>query len=93
MLAKTRPERLGFPVPERFRLRREHVEPIRQTCSERVSLRFYDTALHSVRVTDVRVWDARDRHTYERVVEALRDAPFRDRCFDSAGILPGIENA
>ncbi|MBY8607792.1 darcynin family protein [Burkholderia arboris] len=93
MLVKTRPERLGFPVPERFRLLREHVEPFPKAHSERVSLRFYDTAFYSARVTGVQVWDARDHHAYERVVDALRETPFRDRHFDIVEILPRVENA
>ncbi|AWV02107.1 darcynin [Burkholderia sp. JP2-270] len=93
MLVKTRPEWLGFPVPERFRLLREHIEPILKTHGERVSLRFYDTEFYSARVTDVWVWDAHDRHAYELVVEALRETPFWDRYFDIVEILPGVENA
>ena len=93
MLVKTRPEWLAFPVNERFRLLREHVEPILRDCAGQVRLRFYDTEFYSARVTDIWLWEARERHAYELVVEALRETPFWDRFFDIVEILPGVENA
>ncbi|MFM0336686.1 darcynin family protein [Paraburkholderia fungorum] len=93
MLVKTLPEWLGFSVDERFRLLREHVEPILKQHADKVSMRFYDVEFYSARVTDIWVWDATSHHAYELVVEALRETPFWDRFFEVVEILPGVENA
>lgn len=93
MLVKTRPEWLAFSVDERFRLLREHLEPILRDCAGQVRMRFYDTEFYSARVTDIWLWEAHDRHAYELVVEALRETPFWDRFFDIVEIIPGVENA
>ncbi|HEX3634714.1 MAG TPA: darcynin family protein [Paraburkholderia sp.] len=93
MLVKTTPEWLGFSVDERFRLLREHVEPILETHADEVRLRFYDVEFYSARVTDIWVWDATSHHAYELLVEALRETPFWDRFFEIVEILPGVENA
>ncbi|MFL9898466.1 hypothetical protein PQR75_10195 [Paraburkholderia fungorum] len=93
MLVKTTPEWLGFSIDERFRLLREHVEPILETHADKVSLRFYDVEFYSARVTDIWVWDATSHHAYELLVEALRETPFWDRFFEIVEILPGVENA
>jgi hypothetical protein len=93
MLVKTRPEWLAFPVEERFRLLREHLEPILRDYAGQVRLRFFDTEFYSARVTDIWLWEARERQAYELVVEALRETPFWDRFFDIVEILPGVENA
>ncbi|MFM0205181.1 hypothetical protein PQR53_35770 [Paraburkholderia fungorum] len=93
MLVKTTPEWLGFSAGERFRLLREHVEPIIEMHADEVSLRFYDVEFYSARVTDIWVWDATSHHAYELLVEALRETPFWDRFFEIVEILPGVENA
>ncbi|WP_081894925.1 darcynin family protein [Burkholderia paludis] len=91
MRVDMRPEWLGLPVPERFRQLREHVEPILKTHGECVSLRFRDTRFYSACLTDLWVRDEQDHHTSERVVETLRETPFRDRYVDIAEILPDVE--
>jgi chlorite dismutase len=93
MLVKTNPEWLGFPVEERFRLLAEHVEPILRKHREKVRLRFYDVEFYSARVTDIWLWDAADPHSYELLVEDLRETPFWDRYFAIIEILAGVENA
>ncbi|VWD60170.1 hypothetical protein BLA50215_07242 [Burkholderia lata] len=90
---KRRSEWLGFPVRERLQPLRDYIAPIRKTHGERVSLHFYDTAFYSARVTDGRIRDAHDHHACERVIDTLRETPFRDRCFDIVENLPGVENA
>jgi hypothetical protein len=93
MLVKTNPEWLGFAVEERFRLLAQHVEPILQKHREKVRLRFYDVEFYSARVTDIWLWDAADPHSYELLVEDLRETPFWDRYFAIVEILAGVENA
>jgi hypothetical protein len=93
MLVKTMPEWLGFPVAERFRLLREHIEPILQKHIEHVTMRFYDIEFYSARVTDLWMWEASSHHAYELLVEDLRETPFWDRYFEIVEILPGVENA
>jgi len=58
-----------------------------------VALRFYDVEFYSARVTDMWMWDAKDHHSYELLVEELRETPFWDRYFEIVEILPGVENA
>ncbi len=53
-----------------------------------MSLRFFDVAFYSARVTDVWMWDAKDHRTYEILVEALRETAFRNRWFEIFEILP-----
>ncbi|MBN3835211.1 darcynin [Burkholderia sp. Ac-20344] len=93
MLLKTRLEWLGFPAPERLRLLRNHIAPIRKTHGERVSPRLYDTRFYSARMIDVWIRDAQDRHTCELAIDARRERPFRDRDVGIVAILPGVENA
>jgi hypothetical protein len=93
MLVKTNPEWLGFPVEERLRLLAQHVEPILRKHREKVRLRFYDVEFYSARVTDIWLWDAADSHSYELLVEDLRETPFWDRYFAIVEILAGVENA
>jgi chlorite dismutase len=93
MLVKTNPEWLGFPVEERFRLLAQHVEPILHKHREKVRLRFYDVEFYSARVTDIWLWDVADPHSYELLVEDLRETPFWDRYFAIVEILAGVENA
>jgi hypothetical protein len=93
MLVKTMPEWLAFSVDERFRLMREHVEPILKKHAEHVALRFYDIEFYSARVTDLWMWEATSHHAYELLVEDMRETPFWDRYFSIVEILPGVENA
>lgn len=93
MLVKTNPEWLGFPVGERFKLLAQHVEPILRKHHEKIRLRFYDVEFYSARVTDIWLWDAADPHSYELLVEDLRETPFWDRYFSIVEILAGVENA
>ncbi len=39
------------------------------------------------------MWDAKDHHSYEMLVEALRETAFWDRWFEIVEILPGVEDA
>ncbi|WP_158915545.1 darcynin family protein [Caulobacter sp. S45] len=93
MLVKSLPEWLAFPPDERFRLLGEHVEPVLRQYADDVRLRFYDVEFYATRVTDVWVWEATNHHSYQLLVEALRETPFWDRYFAIVEILPGVENA
>ena len=93
MLVKTSPEWLGFSVERRFELLRETVTPILRKHAADVRLRFFDVEFYSTRITDVWLWDARDHHAYQLLVEDLRETPFWDRYFQIVEILTGIENA
>lgn len=93
MLVKTTPEWLGFEVKQRFELFENHIGPILKKHSGAVALRFYDVEFYSARVTDIWVWDDKEHHAYELLVEELRETPFWDRYFDIVEILPGVENA
>jgi DNA-binding winged helix-turn-helix (wHTH) protein len=93
MLVKTNLEWLGLPVEERFGLLAKHVEPILHKHQEKVRLRSYDVEFYSARVTDIWLWDAADAHSYELLVEDLRETPFWDRYFAIVEILAGAENA
>jgi hypothetical protein len=92
MLVKTSPEWLGFPVDRRFELVREYLTPILKKHKD-VSLRFFDVEFYTARVTDIWMWDARDHHSYQLLVEDLRETPFWDRYFEVVEILTGVENA
>lgn len=39
------------------------------------------------------MWDAKDHHSYELLVEDLRESPFWDRYFEIIEILTGVEDA
>ncbi len=93
MLVKTTPEWLGFPVARRHELAKEHLTPIVKKHASGVSLRFFDVEFYSARVTDIWMWDAKDHHSYELLVEDLRESPFWDRYFEVVEILPGVEDA
>ena len=93
MLVKTTPEWLSFPVDHRNRLAREQLTPILEKHAPKVRLRFFDVEFYSARVTDVWMWDAKDHHAYELLVEELRETPFWDRYFEIVEILTGVEDA
>jgi hypothetical protein len=93
MLVKTTPEWLGCTVEQRFAHFKNYMVPVLKQYEQQVCLRFYDTEFFSARVTDVWVWDAKSRHAYEMVVEALRETPLWDRFFTLVEILAGVENA
>ncbi len=93
MLVKTSPEWLGFSVDHRFALMAEHFTPILRKHAATVALRFFDVEFYSTRVTDVWMWDAVDHHSYQLLVEDLRETAFWDRYFDIVEILTGVENA
>ncbi|VWC49374.1 hypothetical protein BLA17378_00605 [Burkholderia aenigmatica] len=92
ILVKTRPEWPGRPAPQRLRLRRDPIAPLRTTHGANAPPRFDDAGFHSARVTGVRVRRAQDHHTCERVIEARREIPFRDRDFNIVTILSGVEH-
>jgi Darcynin, domain of unknown function len=93
MLVKTMPEWLGFPVDRRFQLLKEQIEPVLQKHRANIRLRFYDVEFYATRVTDVWLWEARDHHAYQLLVEDLRETAFWDRYFEIVEILTGVENA
>jgi hypothetical protein len=93
MLVKTTPEWLSFTVEKRYELFHGQIGSILKKHAEGVSLRFYDVEFYSARVTDIWIWDAKDHHSYELLVEDLRETPFWDRYFEIVEILPGVENA
>jgi hypothetical protein len=93
MLVKTTPEWLGFPVDRRHELARTQLTPILKKHETGVRLRFFDVEFYSARVTDIWMWDANDHHSYELLVEELRETPFWDRYFEVVEILTGVEDA
>jgi hypothetical protein len=93
MLVKTMPEWLGMSIDQRFETFNRVMAPILKRHGDQVRFRFYDTEFYSARVTDVWVWDVKSRHSYEMVVEALRESPMWDRLFSIVEILAGVENA
>ena len=93
MLVKTTPEWLAFPVDRRHELARTQLTPILKKHEAAVSLRYFDVEFYSARVTDIWMWDAKDHHSYELLVEDLRESPFWDRYFKVVEILTGVEDA
>jgi hypothetical protein len=93
MLVKTMPEWLGLPVDRRFQLLKEQIEPLLHKHRADIRLRFYDVEFYSTRVTDVWLWEAREHHAYQLLVEDLRETAFWDRYFEIVEILTGVENA
>ncbi|MFF1906496.1 darcynin family protein [Kitasatospora sp. NPDC058218] len=92
MLVKTTPEWLAMTPGERVEAFTTQVVPAIEGQVTGVRSRFYDTEFYSARVTDVWVWEARDHHAYQRLVDALRETPFWDRYFDVVELLVGTEN-
>ena len=92
MLVKTSPEWLGFSVDHRFELLARDFTPILRKHAAGVALRFFDVEFYSTRVTDIWMWDARDHHAYQLLVEDLRETAFWDRYFEIVEILTGVEN-
>jgi hypothetical protein len=93
MLVKTTPEWLDLSVEQRVEAFTTEVLPAINGKVKDVRSRFFDTEFYSARVTDVWVWEARDHHAYQLLVEALRETSFWDRYFDVVEILVGVENA
>ena len=92
-MVKTSPEWLGFTVDRRFALMAEQFTPILKKHEASVALRFFDVEFYSTRVTDIWMWDAKDHHSYQLLIEDLRETAFWDRYFDIVEILTGVENA
>ncbi len=93
MLVKTSPEWLSFTIDRRFALLGEQITPILKKHAANITLRFFDVEFYATRVTDIWMWDAKDHHSYQLLVEDLRETPFWDRYFDIVEILTGVENA
>jgi hypothetical protein len=93
VLVKTQPEWLRLSVPERFQQIDLHMKPVLKRYQDQVKLRFYDTEFFSARVTDIWVWEAKSRQSWELVAEALRETPLWDGYFSIVEILAGVENA
>lgn len=93
MLVKTSTEWLGHSVDERSRIARERLTPVLVKHAAGVRMRFFDIEFYSARVTDLWMWDCRDHHSYQMLVEELREGPFWDRYFQVVEILPGVEDA
>jgi hypothetical protein len=92
MLVKTLPEWLSLPADLRSQQLKEQMEPILHRYKKDIRLRLYDVEFYSTRVTDIWLWEARDHHAYQSLVEDLRETPFWDRYFSIVEILPGVEN-
>ncbi|MGY9063776.1 darcynin family protein [Streptomyces sp. CAS3] len=92
MLVKTTPEWLALTVQERVDAFTTQVLPAIEARTTGVRSRFYDTEFYSARVTDVWVWEAKDHHVYQLLVDALRETPFWDRYFEIVDLLVGTEN-
>ncbi len=93
MLVKTTTEWLGLTVDKRHELADTRLTPILEKHCPKVRLRFFDVEFYSARVTDIWMWDAKDYHSFELLVEELRETPFWDRWFEIVEILPGVEDA
>ncbi|WP_410579631.1 darcynin family protein [Amycolatopsis sp. lyj-108] len=93
MLVKTTPEWLGLTVEQRVEAFKTEVLPAIESKVKGVRSRFFDTEFYSARVTDVWVWEADDHHSYQLLIEALRETPFWDRYFEVVDLLVGVENA
>jgi len=93
MLVKTTRSWLDKTIDERFAWGDAVLEPILKKHAENVSLRFYDVEFYTARVTDIFVWEAKDRHAYEMLVEDLRETDMWDGYFEIVEILAGVENA
>src|ERR1700733_4059987 len=93
MLVKTRREWLEFSPDRRFQLLAQEGKPLLNKYRADIRLRFYDVEFYSARVTDIWLWEARDHHAYQLLVEDLRETAFWDRYFEIVEILPGVENA
>lgn len=92
MLVKTTPKWLALTVQERVDAFTTQVLPAIEARTTSVRSRFYDTEFYSARVTDVWVWEAKDHHAYQLLVDALRETPFWDRYFEVVDLLVGTEN-
>ena len=93
ILVRTTPDWLELEVPQRFEVfTKKIMEPVLAKVSK-VRSRFFDTEFYSANITDVWVWEAADHHSFQLVVEALRETPFWDRYFRVVEILVGVENA
>lgn len=75
LLVKTTPEWLALTVPERIDAFTTQVVPTIESKTTGVRSRFYDTEFYSARVTDVWVWEADDHHSYQLLIDALRETP------------------
>lgn len=93
MLVKTTPEWLGYSVDERNKRAREKLTPVLKRHAAGVRMRFFDTEFYSARVTDLWMWDCKDHHAYQMLIEELREGPFWDRYFQIVEILAGVEDA
>jgi len=93
MLVKTTPEWLGLTVEQRVETFKTEVLPAIESKVKGVRSRFYDTEFYSARVTDVWVWEADDHHSYQLLIEALRETSFWDKYFEVVDLLVGVENA
>ncbi len=93
MLVKTTPEWLGFPIERRGELAEAHFRPILKKHEAGVALRYFDVEFYSARVTDLWMWEAKDHHAYQMLIEELRESPFWDRYFEIVEILIGVEDA
>lgn len=93
MLTKTTRHWLDMPVPQRFEWFKEKLSPILKKHAGGVSMRFFDTEFYTARVTDVFVWDATDHHSYQMLVEELRETAMWDHYFTIVELLAGVENA
>jgi hypothetical protein len=93
MLTKTTTAWLGLSVEKRFAYFNETIEPILERHANGVAMRFFDTEFYSARVTDIWVWDAKDHHSYQMLIEELRETAMWDHYFAVVEILPGVENA
>ncbi|WP_181774052.1 darcynin family protein [Amycolatopsis pittospori] len=93
MLVKTTPEWLGLTVGQRVETFKTEILPAIESKVKGVRSRFYDTEFYSARVTDVWVWEADDHHSYQLLIEALRETSFWDKYFEVVDLLVGVENA
>jgi hypothetical protein len=92
ILVKTTRAWLEMTPKERVATFENEVLPIVKDKVEGVRSRFFDTEYYSARVTDIWMWEARDHHAFQLVIEALRETPWWDHYFEIVEILTGLEN-
>ncbi|MCU0353376.1 MAG: hypothetical protein MUD08_06490 [Cytophagales bacterium] len=92
MLVKTTTTWLQLKPQERFGFLDQTIQPI-LTKHPTVHMRFYDSEAFSGKASDVIVWQTADLHSYQHLVEELRESAFWGTYFDVIDIIPAIENA
>jgi chlorite dismutase len=93
ILVRTTRSWLDLAPEQRFEVLRTEIRPAIEAKGVQVRSRFYDTEFYSAKVSDIWVWEAPDHHSFQLVIEALRETRFWDDYFEVVDVLVGVENA